>query len=104
MRIILSLLLLVSFNVIAAPFLISDPDISKAADACVYQEGTAVAVSTPLVVGGCKIDLAGFSAGTHNLQVWFRSSLWWVDSVKVPFVFVKPVAGGTGPSTLQIVP
>lgn len=85
MRILLFLLLIVSGQVFSAPFLVSDPDTSKAADACVYQEGTAAAISTPLVVGGCKIDLAGFSAGTHNLQVWFRSSLLGVDSSKVPF-------------------
>ena len=104
MRAILSLLLLVSVNVIAAPFLVSDADSTKAADKCVYQEGAAAVVETPLVSAACKIDLAAFSSGTHNLQVWFRSSLWGVDSAKVPFAFTRPAAGATGPSTLQIVP
>lgn len=88
----------------AAPSIVSDADVSKSADKCVYQEGTAVAVETPLVLGGCKIDLAGFIAGGHSLQVWFRSSLWGVDSAKVPFQFSKPSAGGIGPTNLLLAP
>lgn len=111
MRIILSLLLMFATSVQAAPFLISDPDPTGAANKCIYQEGTDPAVETPVVaippsvlVGSCKIDLAGFSVGNHNLQVWFSSDLWGVTSVKVPFAFARPSANGTGPTNLRLVP
>lgn len=94
-----------------APFITSDPDPTGAADKCVYQIGAAPAVETPVaavapstVVGSCKIDTVSFAAGTTNLQVWFKSTLWGVESAKVPFVLKKPSAGGTGPQDLKIAP
>ena len=88
----------------ASPFLVSDPDVTGAADKCVYQEGSSEPVATPLVQGACKIDLAQVSAGQHDLQVWFSSSLWGVDSAKVPFSYSRPAAGASGPSGLRISP
>ena len=104
MRVLLAVLLFFAGSAMASPFIVSDPDTSGAADQCVYQEGTSAAVSTPLVNGGCKIDLASVTPGQHNLQVWFRSSLWGVDSAKVPFSYARPAAGGTGPGGLTITP
>ena len=91
-----------------APFLVSDPDPTGAADQCVYQEGSNTPVSSPIVVtppaltGNCHIDLASFAAGTHSLQVSFKSTLWGVSSQPVPFALQKPAAGGTGPANLRI--
>lgn len=98
MRIILAVLLL-PLNVFAAPFLISDPvPANSVVTHCVYQEGTATPVVTPLVDLACKADLSGVTVGLHNLQVWFRNDVWGTDSAKVPFVFTRPAAGGTGPA------
>lgn len=94
----------------SAPFLVSDPDPTGASDKCVYQEGTSppvetnVVVVSPALTGACHIDLAPFSVGMHDLQVWFKSTLWGVESAKTPFVFVKPIANDTGPSNLRLVP
>jgi hypothetical protein len=111
MKRFLALVLFVSTAAHAAPFLVSDPaPANSQIDKCVYQDGTAAAVETPLTTytgysgPGCKIDLAAWTAGTHNLQVWYRSSLWGVDSAKTPFTLTKPAAGGTGPSNLQVQP
>jgi hypothetical protein len=109
MRVLAFLLFLpaVSF---AAPFLTSDPDPTGAADKCVYQRGTAtpvesdVVVTAPALTGACRIDLATIPIGQNNLQVWFKSSVWGVESAKVPLAFAKPVAGGPGPTGLKIVP
>lgn len=92
----------VSGSVMASPFLVSDPSGVAEIDLCVYQDGVSAPVATPVVNGGCKIDLAGFSAGIHPLQVWFRSSLWGVDSAKVPFDVSKPGTGGDGPAGLRL--
>lgn len=92
----------VAGGVWAKPFLVSDPSGVPQIDLCVYQDGITTPVATPVVNGGCKIDLAGFTSGNHNLQVWFRSSLWEVDSAKVPFVVSKPQAGGAGPAGLRL--
>ena len=106
MRKLLLILVLFPLSSIAAPFLVSDPapEGAAVADKCVYQDGTAAAVETPTVAAACRIDLAGFTAGTHNLQVWFRSTLWGVDTAKVPFSLSKPAAGGTGPGGLRLIP
>ena len=110
MKNILALLLFVATPVFSAPFIVSDPDPIGTADRCVYQEGTAAAVETPLFVvppqltGACKIDTVSFAAGTHNLLVWFKSTLWGVESAKVPFAFTKPAAGTTGPRNLRLEP
>jgi hypothetical protein len=111
MRILAAMLL---FPAIAAgaPFLVSDPDPNPAylRDQCVYQDGTAAPVSTPLATypgqsgPGCMIDLAGFAAGTHNLQVWYHTDLYKMDSAKVPFTLSVPVAGGPGPANLILKP
>lgn len=91
-----------------APFIYSDPDPTGAADKCVYTNGINAAIETvvvtvpPALTGGCKIDTAVFAAGTSNLQVWFKSSLWGVETAKIPFVLQKPVAGGTGPQNLRL--
>lgn len=101
------LVLLVAFAAVpafASPFLVSDPTTEPAVDRCVYQDGTAAPVATPLVGGACKVDLAGWTSGNHPLQVWFRSSLWGVDSAKVPFAVSKPQAGGAGPVGLRLEP
>lgn len=106
----LLLLLLFPCAAQAAPFLVSDPDPTGASDKCVYQIGTATPVETPTVVtapalvGACKIDLAGFAAGTNSLQVWFKSTLWGVTSNKANFTFVRPNATASGPQNLQLVP
>ncbi len=90
--------------------LISDPDNTGVADKCVYQEGSGTPVEAvtvpiaPSTAKSCSFSLNSFSAGQHNLQVWFRSSLWGVDSAKVPFGFVKPAAGFSGPTGLTVVP
>ena len=104
MRYLFLFVSLVSTSVLASPFLVSDPSTEPSVDQCVYQDGVSAPVATPLVNGGCKIDLASFSGGNHNLQVWFRSTLWGVDSAKVPFVASKPQAGGAGPAVLRIEP
>lgn len=95
---------------VAAPFLVSDADPTGAADKCVYQRGTAtpveadVVIVAPALTGSCRLDLASLPAGASNLQVWFRSSVWGVESAKSPFSLTKPVAGGPGPTGLKIVP
>lgn len=111
MKYLLTLIaLLVASYSHAAPFLTSDPDPTGAADKCVWQEGANAPVETPTVVvapavtGKCKIDLAPFTPGTHNLQVSFKSTLWGVSSASTPFVLSKPSAGGTGPANLVIGP
>ena len=107
----LMLLALFCSSAYSAPFMVSDPDPTGAANKCVYQEGTGTIVETAVaavppstLVGSCKVDLAGFATGTHNLQVWFKSDLWGVTSVKVPFAFTKPSASGTGPTNLRLEP
>ena len=110
MKSLLLIALLSATPLFAAPFIVSDPDPSGAADKCLYQVGTAPPVETPTAVvppqltGGCKIDTAVFVAGTHNLQVWFKSTLWGVETAKVPFVLQKPAAGSTGPRNLRLEP
>ena len=110
-RLLFTLLFCFASSVFAAPFIVSDPDPTGASDKCVYQEGTAAAVETPVaavppstVVGSCKIDTAAFTVGSHNIQLWFKSTLWGVTSVKTPFGFQKPSASGIGPTNLQLVP
>lgn len=109
---ILSLLLCLAFGAQAAgPYLNSDPDPTGAMDKCVWQEGANAPVETPTVaiapstiVGSCHIDVAPFTAGVHQLQVWFKSTLWGVVSGKSPFTFTKPNATASGPQNLQLVP
>jgi hypothetical protein len=107
---LLAMLLFFPVSVIAAPFLVSDVDPTGAADKCVYQIGTATPVETntvvvaPALTGSCRIDLASFPAGNNSIQVWFKSSLWGVESAKRPFAFSRPAAGGTGPQNLRIEP
>lgn len=107
---IVAILALMIAPVFSAPFIVSDPDPSGAADKCVYQVGAATAVETPTAIvppqltGGCKIDAAPFAAGTTNMQVWFKSTLWGVETAKVPFAFTKPAAGSTGPQNLRLEP
>jgi len=103
--------LLMAVSAWANPFLVSDPDPTGAADKCVWQEGTGTPVETPVaaippstIVGSCKIDLASFTPGAHTLQVSFKSTLWGVSSVTVPFTFTKPAASGTGPVNLRVSP
>ena len=110
-RLFLVVALLCWSQVQAAPFMVSDPDPTGAATHCVYQEGTGPVVETPVVaippstlVGSCRADLAGMSAGQHNLQVWFKSATWGVTSVKVPFAFARPSATGIGPQNLRLEP
>lgn len=86
----------------AAPFLRCDAVTDLSIDAFVYQEGSSPAVSTPLVNGACKADMAGVSVGAHTLQTWFTSSLWGSASAKVPFTFTRPAAIPTGPANLLI--
>lgn len=107
----LLLLTLLPFNAMAAPFLVSDPaPTGQSIDQCIYQDGTAASVTTPLATytgysgPGCKIDLGTFAAGTHNLQVWFASSLWGTASAKIPFALNVPATGGAGPANLIIKP
>ena len=111
MKKLFAILLFCSFPVGAAPFVVSDPDTTGASDLCVYQEGTTAPVESPVaaippstIVGSCKIDTAAFTVGTHNLQIWFKSTLWGVTSVKAPFVLTKPSATATGPANLRLVP
>ena len=94
----------ISLNSVASPFLVSDPTTETAVDKCVYQDGATAPVETPTVGGACRIDLATWTNGNHSLQVWFRSTLWGVDSAKVPFVLSKPATGGTGPTGVRIEP
>ena len=98
------LLFFFSTGAFSAPFLVSDPATETAVDKCVYQDGTAAPVETATLAGACHVDLAPFTGGNHSLQVWFRSTLWGVDSAKVPFVLSKPATGGTGPSGIRIEP
>ena len=104
MRKLLVLLCLFSTGAFASPFLVSDPSGVPEIDKCVYQDGAGPVVETATLAGACHIDLAPFTSGNHNLQVWFRSTLWGVDSAKVPFVLSKPATGGTGPTGVRIEP
>ena len=111
MKRLVLLLALAPASALAAPFLVSDPaPAGQGIDVCAYIDGSGAQVDTPLAVvapqtaPGCKIDLAGFSAGAHNLQLSFKSTLFGTESAKVPFVFTKPAAGGTGPASVRIVP
>ena len=111
MKIVLFIVLvLVAWSAKAAPFLVSDADPTGAADKCVVQRGTATPVETDVVVvapaltGSCRADLSPLPAGVNNLQVWFKSSVWGVESTKVPFVLTKPVANGPGPTNLRVIP
>ena len=110
MKLLLASILLFAQMSFAAPFLVSDADPTGSADKCVYQEGTQspvitnVVVIPPALTGGCKADLASVSAGTHNIQVWFMSTVWGVTSAKVPFQYTRPSATATGPQNLQLVP
>lgn len=106
----LFLLLFLPFSVLGAPFLNSDADPTGAADKCVYQDGTGpivetpVGVTAPAIIGGCRIDLSTWTAGTHNLQLWFKSTVWGVTSVKVPFVLIKPAVSASGPTNPRVEP
>ena len=87
---------------IAAPFLYSDPEATGNAVACVYTSGGSTQpISTPLVDGGCKIDVKDAAVGTTNIQVWFVD-LWGGESEKIPFDLKRPVAGGIGPVGLRL--
>ena len=98
----LSLALLFPLTAFGAPFLVSDPDPTAQADTCSYINGAGTQVDTPTVAYSCKVDLAGFTAGTHNLQVSFKNLQWGTESAKVPFVFVRPVNGSIGPANMTI--
>ena len=103
LKTLITALMLFSGTVFAAPFLTSDPDPTGTADTCSYIDGTATQVDTPTVDGGCKVDLARFSVGTHNLQVSFKNTLWNLESNSVPFVLVKP--GNVGdPASIKVAP
>lgn len=97
----LLIVLLFPLTAFGAPFLTSDPDPTAIADTCSYTNG-GTQVDTPTVAYACRIDLAGFTAGTHNLQVSFKNLQWGTESAKVPFVFVRPVDGSIGPANLTI--
>ena len=101
-RMLVALALCFSPNLFGAPFLYSDPDPTGTADICGYSVNGGVDVETPVVDGGCKIDLAGFPEGNNNTEVWFKSSLWDVESARVPFAFNKPSAGSEGPTGNRI--
>lgn len=104
-----AMLLFTAIEAFGAPFLVSDPD-PNGFDKCVYQVGTATPIETPTVVtppaltGACRIDLASMPTGTSNLLVWFRSTVWGVETAKAPFVLRRPTAGGTAPASLRLEP
>ncbi len=112
MRISFLLCLALPAQIMAAPFIISDPPSDPLYDKCVYQIGTAAPVETPTAIhppqtlAACKVDTGGFAAGTYSMQFWWRSSLWGVgrDSLKAPFVLVVPAVGGPAPSGLRLAP
>jgi hypothetical protein len=90
----------------AAPFLVSDPDPTGAADLCTYKDGSAAAVDTPVVKNAaglpfCHIDLGPAAAGMHTVTVAFKSTLWGVSSATTPFSFTKPSAL-TAPANMSI--
>jgi hypothetical protein len=77
---------------LATPFLVSDPwpMTENQPTACVYQEGTASPVSTPVAVNTdgsvyCHIDLGAVVPGVHAYQVWAANA--WGVSPTVPFSF-----------------
>jgi hypothetical protein len=77
---------------------------------CLYQIGTGPVVELPTAIygsqtgPGCVIDLDPFAAGSYSMQIWYKYTLYNVESSKVPFVLSKPAAGGTGPQNLRVVP
>lgn len=88
---------------LADPHIFSDPDPTGASDLCVYSLAGGPATPTPVVNGGCYIDIAGVPVGQNQVEVWFESSVWGVTSVKVPFVFTRPAADGQGPVGISII-
>lgn len=101
-KLILAVLMLFSTSSFAAPFLYSDPDPTGASDICGYTLNSGVDIETTVVNGGCKIDLANFPDGDNNMEVWFKSSLWGVESARIPFAFNKPASGAAGPNGILI--
>lgn len=108
-KILTSLFILLSSTAFADPHLVSDPDQTGASDLCVYTVDGGAPVETPVVavppstiIGSCYIDMAGITPGNHALELWFKSTLWNVESAKVPFALSKPAAGGNGPAGLRL--
>lgn len=86
------LLWLSSGQALGTPFVVSDPWPATGPQPthCVYQEGAAAEVATPVALQNdgrvyCRIDVAGVTRAAHSWQVW-ASNLWGV-SAKVPFAF-----------------
>ena len=96
----------------AQPYLASD--VVKSTDGsvldyskitCVYQEGTAAAVVTPLVSNACKANLSAVAVGAHSYQVWFRITdpVWGnVEGPKSPFAYTRPSASVSVPTTIRL--
>lgn len=93
----------------AAPFLVSDPWPASGAQptSCVYQEGTAAEVASPIVRVSatdtrvyCRWDQANITRAAHTYQVWARNQ--WDKSTKVPFVYSASVPGA--PTGMRITP
>lgn len=83
-----------------SPYLVSDPDISanKPTHYSVVMDGaTEVLSPAQVVTGGVRLryDLAGISAGTHNVSVKavLINAIWGrLESTACPFTFAKPVS------------
>jgi hypothetical protein len=85
----------------AAPFIVSDSDPAGSVNRCVYQEGAATPVETATFSYACHIDTAGFSTGTHTLQIWFMNQFN-VAGASVPFTFTKAPPPVPVPQNLRV--
>lgn len=96
----------------AAPFLVSDQiqstdgtPLDYAQLVCVYQEGTAAPVVSPVVDRACRFDMQNVAVGAHTLEVWIRrtDTVWGVaDGPRVPFAYTRPSANVPAP-TMRLV-
>ena len=104
--IILSLTLAVNPTIWAAHITSTPyPFIAPYPDFCVMKEtgksDVVSPVSTNTTSSWCNIDVSGVTAGTHNVNILARSSVWG-DSVATPFQFIAGVPAQ--PSGLTLVP
>jgi hypothetical protein len=65
------ILSLLSFNAVAAPFIISDP-LDSAVTHCGWKTDSGIRIDVPVALSGtdkiCKLDLSNLVAGSHTLS------------------------------------
>ena len=96
-------MLILSSNIMAAPFLVSDPTIQTVTHCGIYMDDKPVVdVPVEVVTAGdrCKYDLSTLTEGSHTVTATFvnQDPVWGrVESASsAPFVFVRPTLGGPG--------